>query len=206
VADAGVPVWIRNSFAPERPGTKITATGHPTARGVKAITAIRDVSLITVGGRGMFGVPGIAAKTFTAAANARANVLLISQSSSENDICFIVNSSDAESTVEALRRAFAGDLAHHQVEYIGVNGAIAIVAVVGEKMRGMPGLAGRVFGALGDEGVNIIAIAQGSSEYNVSFVVEVSAMQRAMSAIHKKFGLSKRAPDAEIQESVVEER
>jgi len=204
VADAGVPVWIRNSFAPEGTGTKINATGHPTARGVKAITAITDVSLITVGGRGMFGVPGIAARTFTAAATARANVLLISQSSSENDICFVVNSADAEHTIEALRRAFAHDLAHHQVEYISVNNAIAIVAVVGEKMRGMPGLAGRVFGALGDEGVNIIAIAQGSSEYNVSFVVEADAMPRAMSAIHEKFGLARRAPDAETQARMVE--
>ncbi|MGH8526313.1 MAG: aspartate kinase, partial [Gammaproteobacteria bacterium] len=100
VSEAGIPVWIRNSFAPERPGTKITATGHPTARGVKAITAISDVTLITVGGRGIVGLPGVAGKTFTAAANAQANVLLISQSSSENDICFIINSADAPRTVE----------------------------------------------------------------------------------------------------------
>src|SRR6267378_227265 len=111
VSDAGIPVWIRNSFAPERAGTQITTTGHPTARGVKAITAITDVSLITVGGRGIVGLPGIAAKTFSAAASAQANVLLISQSSSENDICFIVNSADAARTVAELRRAFTFHLA-----------------------------------------------------------------------------------------------
>src|SRR5206468_7997870 len=112
---ANIPVWIRNSFAPERQGTQITATGHPTARGVKAITAISDVSLITVGGRGIVGLPGVAARTFTAAASAQANVLLISQSSSGNDICFIIDSGDAARTVSQLRAAFAADLAHQEV-------------------------------------------------------------------------------------------
>src|SRR5215813_7251785 len=180
VSEAGIPVWIRNSFAPERRGTQINASGHPTARGVKAITAIGDVSLITVGGRGIVGLPGVAGKTFTAAASAQANVLLISQSSSENDICFIVSSADAERTLDELRRAFAFHLAHHEVEHININSHIAIVAVVGDKMRGMPGIAGRTFSVLGERGINIIAIAQGSSEYNVSFVVEAAAMSDAV--------------------------
>jgi aspartate kinase len=203
VADAGIPVWIRNSFAPELPGTKITATGHPTARGVKAITAIKDVSLITVGGRGIVGVPGVAAKTFTAAANARSNVLLISQSSSGNDICFIVNSEDATRTVASLREAFAYDLRHQQVEHITVNSEIAIVAVVGDMMHGTPGIAGRTFSALGRKGINIIAIAQGSSEYNVSFVVEAGAMRDAVLAVHNEFGLQRRASRFESPESAL---
>ncbi len=193
VAEKQIPVWIRNSFAPERVGTKITATGHPSASGVKAITAIGNVSLITIGGRGIVGVPGVAAKTFTATAQARANVLLISQSSSQNDICFIVSSDDAERTVEALRQAFALDLAHHQVEHIIVDPNIAVVAVIGEKMRGTPGIAGRTFSTLGREAINIIAIAQGSSEYNVSFVVESNAMRRAVAAVHREFGLERGA-------------
>jgi aspartate kinase len=193
VIEAGIPVWIRNSFQPERSGTKITATGHPTARGVKAITAIKDVSLITVGGRGIVGVPGIAAKTFAATANARANLMLISQSSSQNDICFIVNSADVARTVEALRQTFALDLAHRQVEHISVAPEIAVVAVVGDKMRGTPGIAGRTFSALGKTGINIIAIAQGSSEYNVSFVVEAGAMRDAVLAVHNEFGLQRPA-------------
>ena len=200
VSDAGIPVWIRNSFAPERTGTKITATGHPTARGVKAITAITDVSLITVGGRGIVGLPGIAAKTFTAAASAQANVLLISQSSSENDICFIVSSADAARTLEELRRAFAFHLAHKEVEHITVNPEIAIVAVVGDRMRGMPGIAGRTFSVLGQRGINIIAIAQGSSEYNVSFVVEASLMRDAVQGLHSEFGLQRRADRFESPE------
>jgi aspartate kinase len=194
VSEAGIPVWIRNSFAPELQGTKITRTGRPAARGVKAITAIKDVTLITVGGRGMVGVPGVAAKTFSAAANVQANVLLISQSSSENDICFIVNSADAPATVEKLRETFAFDAqsaALKEVEHITVDPHIAIVAVVGDRMRGMPGIAGRTFSALGQRGINIIAIAQGSSEYNVSFVVETASMSEAVQELHKEFGLER---------------
>jgi aspartate kinase len=197
VSEAGIPVWIRNSFAPELRGTKITANGHPTARGVKAITAISDVTLITVGGRGIVGLPGVAAKTFAAAATVQANILLISQSSSENDICFIVNSADAAVTVAKLREAFAFDLAHRQVEHITVDPEIAIVAVVGDKMRGMPGIAGRTFSALGRRGINIIAIAQGSSEFNVSFVVESGMMRDAVQALHNEFELGQPAPSAE---------
>ena len=206
VSEPGIPVWIRNSFVPERHGTKITATGHPTARGVKAITAIGNVSLITVGGRGIVGLPGVAAKTFVAAALAQANILLISQSSSQNDICFIINSEDEARTVEELRQAFALDLAHHAVEHITVNSEIAIVAIVGERMRGLLGIAGRTFSALGRRGVNIIAIAQGSSEYNVSFVVEAELMKEAVQTLHSEFGLQRRASrfeSAEVETAVV---
>lgn len=201
VSEAGIPVWIRNSFMPERKGTKITATGHPTRRGVKAITAMSNVTLITVGGRGIVGLPGVAAKTFTAAATAQANVLLISQSSSGNDICFIIDSGDAGRTVTELRAAFAADMAHNAVEHIFVNPDIAIVAVVGDRMRGMPGIAGRTFGALGRRGINIIAIAQGSSEYNVSLVVDAGQMREVVQALHSEFGLQRRASRFESNES-----
>ena len=201
VAEAGIPVWIRNSFAPERYGTKITESGHPTARGVKAITAISDVTLITIGGRGIVGLPGVAAKTFTAAASANANVLLISQSSSGNDICFIINSADAEQTVKELRQAFAHDLAHQQVEHIIVNPDICIVAVVGDRMRGLPGIAGRTFSALGRQNINIIAIAQGSSEYNVSVVVQAGILGEAVQWLHREFGLERRASRFESVEA-----
>jgi aspartate kinase len=201
VSEAGITVWIRNSFLPEQNGTKITATGHPTKRGVKAITAMSNVTLITVGGRGIVGLPGVAAKTFTAAASAQANVLLISQSSSGNDICFIIDSGDAARTVAELRAAFASDLAHKEVEHITVNADIAIVAVVGERMRGTPGIAGRAFSALGRRGINIIAIAQGSSEYNVSLVVEAGLMREVVQALHSEFDLQRRASRFESVES-----
>jgi aspartokinase/homoserine dehydrogenase 1 len=197
VIESEIPVWIRNSFAPEKVGTRITSVGHPTEHGVRAITAIPNVSMITIGGRGIVGVVGVAAKTFQAVASVRANVLLISQSSSEKDICLIVDSADAPDTLKALRAAFAADLVHHDVEHISVNADIAIVAVIGEKMRGTPGIAGRTFSALGRHSINIIAIAQGSSEYNVSFVVEAGAMREAVAVVHDEFKLHEFSGEAQ---------
>jgi len=189
VMPAGIPVWIRNSFEPARAGTRISQKGRSIGGGVKALTAIRDVALISVGGPGIVGVPDVVGRTFSTTAELRANVLLISQSSSQNDICFIVAAADAERTVEALRKEFASDLSHEVVEHITVDPKIAIVAVVGENMRGTRGVAGRTFAAMGRDNVNIIAIAQGSSETNISFVVEDSAMKQALLTAHGEFGL-----------------
>ncbi|PYU24467.1 MAG: aspartate kinase [Acidobacteria bacterium] len=196
VTAAGVPVWIRNSFAPEKPGTKITARGSSNGGGVKALTAIRGVTLITVGGPGIVGLPDVLARSFAATASLRTNVLFVSQSSSQNDICFVISSSDEKRTVEALRHAFAPEIAEQTVEHVSSNSRIAIVAVVGENMHGIPGIAGRTFSALGREGINIIAIAQGSSEYNISLVVEADAMQRAMLTLHREFRLHEAASAA----------
>jgi aspartokinase/homoserine dehydrogenase 1 len=201
VMQAAIPVRIRNSFAPERPGTLITPAGRSTGGGVKALTAIQDVVLISVGGPGIVGLPDVVGRTFSTTAEVRANVLLISQSSSQNDICFIVSASDAPRTVDALRREFAQDLAHEKVEHITVDTNIAIVAVVGENMRGTPGVAGKAFNALGRENVNLIAIAQGSSESNISFVVEEKAMKTALITTHREFGLGAPANGAILQTS-----
>ncbi len=189
VLPAAIPVWIRNSFAPEKLGTKITAQGRSIGGGVKALTAIRDVALISVGGPGIVGVPDVVGRTFSTTAQLRAEVLLISQSSSQNDICFIVAKANAQETLEALRREFAQDLTHQVVDHITMDPNIAIVAVVGENMRGTPGVAGRTFHCLGQEGVNIIAIAQGSSETNISFVVSDESVKPALLATHREFGL-----------------
>jgi aspartate kinase len=189
VSQAGIPVWIRNSFAPERTGTKITPGGRSNGGGVKALTAVSDVTLITVGGPGIVGVPDVVGRTFSATAQVRANILMISQSSSQNDICFIVAAPDAKRTVAALRKEFAQDVAHEKVEHITVDSNIAIVAVVGEKMHGTRGVAGRTFMAVGRENVNIIAIAQGSSETNISFVVSQKDMKAALDATHREFRL-----------------
>ena len=199
VTAAGVPVWIRNSFAPEKPGTKITAEGMPTGGGVKALTAIRDVTLITVGGPGIVGLPDVLARSFAATSDTRTNVFLVSQSSSQNDICFVISSADEKRALKALRAAFAPEIAEQTVEHVTSNPDIAIVAVVGENMRGIPGVAGRTFTALGRENVNIMAIAQGSSEYNISLVVQESAMQRALTALHTEFRLHEPAAVAETQ-------
>jgi len=190
VSQAGIPVWIRNSFTPERTGTKITPKGRTNGGGVKALTAIRDVALITIGGPGIVGLTDVVGRTFSTTAEVRASILLITQSSSQNDICFIVAAADAKRTVEALRKEFAQDVAHEKVEHITMDTTIAIVAVVGENMRGTPGVAGRTFNAVGRENVNIIAIAQGSSETNISFVVFEKEIKVALAATHREFGLA----------------
>jgi len=189
VMQSEIPVWIRNTFAPELNGTKITPAGSPNGGGVKALTAISDVALITVGGPGIVGMREVLGRTFTTTAAVRADILLISQSSSQNDICFVVPFAAAKRTVEALRREFAQDLAHEKVEHITLDPTIAIVAVVGERMRGIPGIVGRTLGVLGREGVNIIAIAQGSSECNISVVVAQKDMKVALFAVHQEFQL-----------------
>jgi aspartokinase len=160
------------------------------------------VALITVGGPGIVGVPDVVGRTFSTTAEVHASILLISQSSSQNDICLIVAASDAKRTVEALRKEFAQDVAHEKVEHITMDSSIAIVAVVGENMRGTPGVAGRTFNAVGRENVNIKAIAQGSSESNISFVVSEKDMKVALQATHREFNLSVSVPvESEVKVS-----
>jgi aspartate kinase len=189
VIEKAIPVWIRNSFQPELPGTKITQTVRAAPQGVKAVTATRDVAMIAIAGPGIIGVPDIAARIFAASASVRANIVMISQSSSQDSICFVVQASDAARTEKALRDALYEDIHQHDLEHIKVNRNVAIVAAVGENMCGTPGIAGRVFSTLGREAINIIAIAQGSSEYNISFLVDSSGMEKAVKALHDSFGL-----------------
>jgi aspartokinase len=156
---------------------------------VKALSAISDVTLITVGGPGLVGVPDVLGRIFKTTSAVRADVLLISRSSSQNGICLVVSSPLAGRAVEALRREFAPDLVPQTVEHIAFDPAVAIVAVVGEKLRGISGIVGRMFGALDRENVNIIAIAQGSSECSVSFLVAQKDVKAALFAVHQEFQL-----------------
>jgi aspartokinase/homoserine dehydrogenase 1 len=189
VMQCGITLWVRNTFAPELPGTKITPAGPTGAAGVKALTAISDVVLITIGGPGMIGVPDVLGRTFRTTAAVRADVLLISQSSSQNDLCLVISSALAKSTVEALRHEFAHDLAHEKTEHITVDATVAIVTVVGQNMRNIGGAVGRTFSVLDRENVNIVAIAQGSTECTISFVVAKRDMKAALISIHKEFQL-----------------
>jgi len=185
----GIPIRILNSFNPENSGTRISVEGRPSARGVKAVTSIRHVSLITISGKGMQGIPGVAAKALGAVASERANILMISQASSENNICFVVNSSEAARVVKSLRSALEFDLLLGHIEDISAYDSIAVVAVVGDRMQGTPGIAGKVFAALGGVGVNVIAISQGSSERNISLIVAASEAAEAVRSIHRAFEL-----------------
>ncbi len=187
--ESKIPLRVLNTFNPEHPGTSIVEKTRQLRQGVKAITAVRDLRLITVAGRGMIGVPGIAARTFAAVARERANVLMISQGSSEQSICFVVPEPEGDAVMAALEAEFARELAQHMIEEISNQPDIVIVAVIGAGMKGTPGIAARVFNALGARDINVIAIAQGSSEANISLVVLQAEADEAIRAIHDTFEL-----------------
>ncbi len=186
-----IPVRILNTFNPNNDGTRVTVQGRPSPRGVKAVTSIRNVSLISISGKGMQGIPGIAAKAFDAVAEVKANLLMIMQASSENNICFVVNLSEADRVLKALQKTLSVDLLQGHIEDITRDDSIAIVAVVGDKMKGTPGISAKVFGALGAGEINVIAISQGSSEVNISLIVEEKDAANAVLAIHKAFELER---------------
>jgi bifunctional aspartokinase / homoserine dehydrogenase 1 len=179
-----IPLRIKNTFNPAHPGTVIVPDANNGNGGVKAVTAIDKLSLITVEGKGMLGVPGIAARTFGAVARSQVSVLLISQASSEQSICFATPDERADTVIAALNVEFAEELARQDIDRIWAQHGVAIVTVVGAGMRGTPGIAGRVFTALGRQEVNIIAIAQGSSECGISVVVDAEDTGRAVGHIH----------------------
>lgn len=185
--EAGIPVRIVNTFAPSDPGTTVTALADRDGTVVKATTSLGGLALVTVAGAGMSGVPGFAARVFDTTEAEQVSVLMISQSSSENSICFAVPADTGERLKAALERMLARELARHDVERVTVEAPIAIVAAVGEGMRGTPGVAARVFGALGRATVNVIAIAQGSSELNISLCVAERDRESAVRAIHEEF-------------------
>ncbi len=185
----GIPLWIRNTFAPERPGTKITSSGPENVAGsVTALTAISDVALITVRGPATAGVSGFLDGAF--ADRWRADFLLISHSSSPNDTSLVVSASLANRTIEALRGEFAHDLAQEKVEHILLDSTVAIVSVVGRNMRSPSSVVGRTLTALSRENINITSIAQGSSPFSLSFLVTKTDMQAALATIHREFQLS----------------
>ena len=189
VMQRGIPLRICNTFEPENPGTKITPTGPAHADGVTAITAIGDAALITVGGPSLAEVQDVLGRTLATAAGVRADVLMISQSSSQNDVCLVVSATVAKRAVEALRHEFAHDLLHDKSEHITLDSTVAIVTVVGQKIRTLSGIAGRAFAALGRHNVDIIASANGASESNISFVVPRKDMDAALIATHREFQL-----------------
>jgi len=189
VVQCGIPLWIRNTFAPERRGTKITPTGSPNGGGMKALTGISEAALVSIFGRGIGTLQALLGRALAATAAFRANVLLISPFSSQNDICLAVPSSLAHQICDALHREFELDLAAEKVARISLDSSVAIVTVVGQNMRDISAVVGRAFSALSRENVNIIASVQGSSECNISFAVAQKDMKAALVALHREFQL-----------------
>ncbi len=184
-----IPIWIKNTFAADKPGTLIHDHSDPDPL-VKGITTIDRIALVNLEGAGMIGVPGTAHRLFGALREEGISVILISQGSSEHSICFAVPEAEAERAERVVRRAFDPELREGQIQSIEIDHGCSILAVVGDGMAGAHGVAAKVFTALGLAGVNVRAIAQGASERNISVVIDGRGSARALRAVHSAFYLS----------------
>lgn len=193
VAEAGIPLRIRSTFHPDRPGTWIRAevSDGDEGEGVKTVTAVRGQSLVTVSGRGLAGVPGAARRIFSATERVGVSVVMISQASSEQTVSLVVPGAERARLVEALEAEFALERRAGLVEPVGVGDDIAVVSVIGEGMSGRRGVSARFFEALAHTGVNVRAIAQGAGEMSISAAIRDEAVPRAVRAVHAAFGLQR---------------
>lgn len=187
LVEADVPLRIKNTYNPSAPGTLIAKNIKPHGQAITGIASIPEAAILNIEGGGMIGLPGFAGRVFTALAQAKANVIMISQASSEHSICIVVRQSEAEAALKALQTELALELSTKRIKPFELLTGLEIIAVIGDNMRGRPGLTGQVFSALGQVGVNILAIAQGSSERNISFVIRAQDTVKALNSIHKTF-------------------
>lgn len=187
--EAGIPLRILNTFNPSHAGTLVCDQPLRNGRSIKGISAVTDVAVVTVEGRGMVGVPGIAAQVFSTVAQEGVSVLMITQSSSEQNISFAIPQSDAVRVTRALEEAFALELSRRNVDRIWVQDRVAIIAAVGAGVQDTPGVAAKLFEALAKHGINCVCIAQGSSKHNISIVVNGSDREAAVCHVHEELGL-----------------
>ena len=187
VMHRGIPLWIKNTFAPEDYGTLVEVTPPPSQNVVRGISSMGNLALLSLEGSGMVGIPGFSKRLFEALSRELVNVVLITQSSSEHSISVAISALDAERAQTAANTEFAPEIAVHKLEPVHLERDLAIVAVVGENMKNHPGISGRKFAALGGNGVNIRAIAQGSSERNISTVIRASDVRKAINVLHEAF-------------------
>lgn len=189
-----IPIYIKNTYRPEGPGTYIsrtkTAADGDVRKAIKGISSINDSCLLTIRGLGMVGVIGVNYRIFKALAKAGISVFLVSQASSENTTSIGLRRDDAEHARAVLSAEFAQEIAMGEIDEIMLECDLATVAIVGENMRNCPGVAGKLFGTLGRNGINVIALAQGASETNISFVIKVDSLRKALNVIHDSFFLS----------------
>ena len=185
VIEAGITLRVLNTFNPKSPGTLLTGEQQNlNGTTIKAVTAFRGVQLITIEGRGMLGVPGVAARIFSAVATTGATVPLITEASSEQSICFAVPAEMTARVLEVLEQELAGEITNRNIDRVWASEEVVIITVVCPAMRRKLGIAGRVFSALGDAEVNVLAIAHGSSEVSINLVVAVEDCQRTVTALH----------------------
>jgi aspartokinase/homoserine dehydrogenase 1 len=182
-----IPVWVKNTFAAQDAGTLIENQESDSKEKIRGISSINKISLLSLEGSGMVGIPGFSKRFFEALAQQQINVILITQSSSEHSICVAVQSAEAEKAKAACDAAFESEIASGRVDPLVVEHEHAIVALVGDKMKSHPGISGQMFSALGRNGINIRAIAQGSSERNISAVIAARDVKKALNVLHESF-------------------
>jgi aspartokinase/homoserine dehydrogenase 1 len=187
VMSLGIPVWIKNTFAPQDEGTVIESIVTKNGSIVRGISSINNITLISLEGSGMIGIPGFSKRLFEALSNEKINVILITQSSSEHSICVGIETASAEKAKQAVDETFANEIALQKVEPLKVESDLSIVALVGENMKNHTGISGRMFSAMGKNGVNIRAISQGSSEKNISAVISTKDVRKAINVLHEEF-------------------
>ena len=187
VMSKGIPVWIKNTFAPDDKGTVIEAVAKGKGDIVRGISSINKIALISLEGSGMIGIPGFSKRLFEALSSEKINVILITQSSSEHSICVGIDSGSAAKAKHAVDSAFANEIALEKVEPLIIESSLSIVALVGESMKNHTGISGRMFSAMGRNGVNVRAIAQGSSEKNISAVIATQDVRKAINVLHEEF-------------------
>lgn len=182
-----IPVWIKNTFAPGDHGTIIESKVSQNEGSIRGITSINNIALVSLEGSGMIGIPGFSKRLFEVLANNRINVILITQGSSEHSICVGVQQNNAMRAKAAVDDAFAFEIRSGKVQPLKVESDLAIIALVGDNMKSHPGISGKMFGAIGRNGVNVRAIAQGSSERNISAVVSSTDVKKAINVLHEEF-------------------
>lgn len=187
VMNKGIPVWIKNTFAPSDKGTVIESVTKGEGDIVRGISSINNIALLSLEGSGMIGIPGFSKRLFEALSSEKINVILITQSSSEHSICVGIDGSLINKAKLAVDTAFANEIALLKVEPLKVETELSIVALVGESMKNHTGISGRMFSAMGRNGVNIRAIAQGSSEKNISAVISTKDVRKAINVLHEEF-------------------
>ena len=187
-----IPIIIKNTFEPNHPGTTISDHGNGSERAVKGLSSVKDIALFTLKGSGMIGVPNFSYRLFKALSEENINIILITQASSEHTICVGIADVDAKGAKRAIDREFELEIQVHKIEPVTVQKNLSIVALVGSNMKHQVGVSGKMFGTLGANGVSVIAIAQGSSERNISAVVETKDLPKALNSLHENFFLSER--------------
>ena len=186
-----IPIWIKNTFNPTFKGTVISAQST-NGKMIKGISSMNGVCLLSLQGSGLLGVVGASMRLFATLAHEKINVILISQASSEHSICFAIESKFSSRAKAAIEKEFQYEIRNEEIDDVPVESDLSIVAVVGDGMKHSPGTSGRMFSALGKNGVNVVAIAQGSSERNISAVIPQVDASKALNALHEAFFLSDR--------------